>query len=80
MRAAGNAWEKDYAAKLEEAGFVRGVAAPTVFFHKSLNVRCVVQGDDFPFLGYDQELNFVEKLMNQRYDVKTRGRLGGGKG
>ena len=53
MRAAGNAWEKDYVAKFESIGFARGVSAPTVFFNSALNLRCVVHGDDFLFLGYD---------------------------
>ena len=36
----------------------------------------VVRGDDFTFTGIDEELNKVEKLMGEWYDIKVRGRLG----
>ena len=51
MRPAASTWEKDYSEKLSALGFKKGVAAPTVFYCESKNVRCVVHGDDFTFTG-----------------------------
>ena len=58
-----------------KVGFIRGVSAPTVFYHPVWDVRCVVHGDDLTFLGHDGDLDRVEKVMGLWYDVKVRGRL-----
>ena len=47
MRNAAGAWEKHYSVRLREMGFEKGRAAPTVFYHREKQVRCVVHGDDF---------------------------------
>ena len=39
---------------------------------------CVVHGDDFTFTGYDADLDFIESVMKDAYEVKVRGRLGPG--
>ena len=41
---------------LAEIGFVKGLAAPTVFFCKEKDIRCVVHGDDFTFTGLKEDL------------------------
>ena len=74
MRKAASGWEEDYARNLESVGYKRGIAAPTVFFNKSTGVRVVVHGDDFTMTGVDEELNKIEKLMGQWYEIKVRGR------
>ena len=51
MRPAASAWEKDFSEKLEEFGLVTGVSAPTAFYCKEKELRCVVHGDDFTFMG-----------------------------
>ena len=55
-----------------ECGYKRGIAAPTVFFNKSIGVRVVVHGDDFTMTGVDEELDKIEKLMGQWYEIKVR--------
>ena len=79
MRGAGNAWERDYSKRFLEAGFVKGSSVPTVFYHEERQFRCVVHGDDFTFLGFGSDLDHVTVLMSKWYDIKVRGRLGGGK-
>ena len=79
MRGAGNAWERDYSKRFLEAGFTKGRSAPTVFYHEERQLRCVVHGDDFTFLGFDSDLDHVTGLMSSWYDIKVRGRLGGGR-
>ena len=77
MRPAARAWEDHYATKLvEEAGFRRGVSAPTVFWHPEADVSLVVHGDDFTALGPETELRKFEKNMGAWYKIKTRGVLG----
>ena len=39
---------------------------------------CVVHGDDFSFVGYDSDLDFIVKVLQQEYEIKVRGRLGPG--
>ena len=78
MRKAAAGWEDHYAEKLEEVGFVRGSAAPTVFFNKATGVRVVVHGDDFTFSGVKEELVKLQILMEEWYEIKFRGIMGSG--
>ena len=77
MRPAASAWEKDYTEKLEGIGFARGKSAPTVFYNAVTLTRCVVHGDDFTFLGYDDDLKDVVEAMQHWYELKVRAVLGG---
>ena len=56
MRKAASGWEEDYAKKLINEGFRRGIGAPTVFYNEKTQVRLVVHGDDFTFAGVKVEL------------------------
>jgi len=63
MRPAARAWEDTYAKKLVEYGFIQGLSAPTVFFHVEKNMECVVHGDDFTILGFDEDLDDLAEKM-----------------
>ena len=78
FRPAAQAWENHYAGKLEEAGFMRGVASPVSFYHEELDISGVVHGDDFTFVSDDVGLDYIEGLMKEWYEVKVKARLGGG--
>ena len=65
MRPAAQAWEAEYTSKFETVGFKRGLAAPTVFYNEATQTRCVVHGDVFTFLGYDDELEKVAAQMRE---------------
>ena len=69
-------WEEEYASKLKAEGFVQGISTPCVFVHAHHNLRLVVHGDDFTFLGNVAGLNFARAAMQRHYDVKVRGCLG----
>ena len=74
MRPAAQAWEKDFAAKLvHEAGFIRGRAASSVFYHPVTGIRLVVWGDDFTFLGRELDLKEVLDQTGKWYAIKMRG-------
>jgi hypothetical protein len=76
MRPAARAWEEDYAGKLEDEGYERGRSVPTVFYHKAKGISGAVHGDDFTFLGYDEDLDELEAALKSWFEIKVRGRLG----
>jgi hypothetical protein len=80
MRPAASAWEEDFTKNMEKAGYKAGTAAPTVFFNKETDGRCVVHGDDFTFLATEGEVRRMTKLMGEWYEIKVRGVLGGEQG
>ena len=80
MRPAASAWEADYPIKLAEVGLAKGVANPTVFHNPVNDLRCVVHGDDFTFLGWEEDLEEMVKHLEKHYELKVRGVLGGEKG
>ena len=65
MRPAAHGWEEDYSNKLASLGFKKGKAAPTVLYCKELQVRAVVHGDDFTFVGFKKDLKEVERRMKE---------------
>ena len=69
-RKAGQAWEDHYAEVLAQAGFERGTASPVTFWHARRMMWCVVHGDDFSFVGYDSDLDFIEDVLKSEYEVK----------
>ena len=70
-------WEAFLAAELSKHGFVQGSASPCCFLHPARDLRCVVHGDDFVFVGPDSELAWVQKKMEESFLIKVVGRLGG---
>jgi hypothetical protein len=77
-RKAASKWEDFYSGVLIKLGFIKGKASPCTFFHKARNLRCVVHGDDFTTLGADDDLDYFENRIKEFFEVKIRGRLGGG--
>ena len=76
MRPAARAWEEDYSSKFASKEIIQGKSVPTVFYHESSGMSGAVHGDDFTFLGYDEDLDMLESLMKGWFDLKVRGRLG----
>ena len=68
-------WERAYTAVLVQNGWVQGLATPCVFTHPS-GAKLVVHGDDFTFMGTDNTLDSCQKMMEDNFEVKIRGRLG----
>jgi hypothetical protein len=77
MRPAASAWEADFTEKLTQFGLLKGVSVPTAFYDKIRNLRCVVHGDDFTFLGWEHDLKEVREHMEAHYELKVRGVMGG---
>ena len=69
-------WEAEYTGMLMAEGFAPGLATPCAFYNAEHDVRCVVHGDDFTFLGTDSSLDWIQTRIQEHYEVKIRGRLG----
>lgn len=77
-RDAAQNWECEYAEFMVKTGFKRGDAVPCEFYHVQSGVRVVVHGDDFTILGDEKGLNWFQKEIKKRFEVKVRGRIGPG--
>ena len=73
-------WEAFLTAQLKQMGFVRGKASPCCFRHVTRDLRCIVHGDDFVFVGPEAELRWAQKRMEASFLVKVIGQLGGDSG
>ena len=69
-------WEDKYSSHLVAQGFIRGRSSPCTFFHPARGIRCVVHGDDFTFLGCEDDLKWCTQMMKDEYEIKLRGMLG----
>ena len=77
-RQAAQAWEEHYAGVLQAVGFKRLVSSPVAFYHPERDLVVVVHGDDFVFVGVDEQLDWVLGVLEKEYELKNRGRLGSG--
>ena len=59
-------------------GFQRGRYSSCVFYHPIRSIRVVVHGDDFTFLGYEEDLMWFRSGIQNRFECKLRGMLGPG--
>jgi hypothetical protein len=73
-------WEAFLASELIKHGFKQGLASSCCFTHASRDLRCMVHGDDFVFVGPDEDLEWAEKVMEESFLIKRVGKLGGDTG
>ena len=76
MRPAANAWEEDFSGKLAGMGLKAGKSSSVVFCDVEREVRCVVHGDDFTLLAYEDDLERLRVAMSEAYLMTVRGVLG----
>ena len=50
------------------------------FWHVEKEIRAVIHGDDFTLLGREGDLDWFREQIQEKFDVKSRGRLGPGRG
>ena len=75
-RDAAQNWEHAYNEFMENCGFKRGIASPCVYWHQERGIRAVIHGDDFTMLGWEKDLDWFRKQIQERFEVKVKGRLG----
>ena len=71
-------WASEYAATLEESGYIRGRANPCLFWHPDNEVALMVHGDDFIAVGEAKNLKSLQQTLEDKYKLKTQS-LGGDK-
>ena len=75
-RDAARNWEEEYSTYLQSIGFLRGISSPSVFYHPTREIRVVVHGGDFTFLGWRGQLLWargeMETVRNQARFDRTR--------
>ena len=79
-RAAADGWQQESSGYMRSIGFVQGEASPCIFTHPSRGIACSVHGDDFTSTGEKRELDWLESMLEARYEVRKDGCLGLGKG
>lgn len=55
-----------------------GKSTTCVFYHRAINLRVVVHGDDFAVLAMADHLDWYREQIVNKFEVKFRGRLGAG--
>eukprot|EP00400_MALV-I_sp_L67-5_P000255 gene255-biopygen667 len=77
-RDAAQNWEYHYREVLVALGFRPALTSPCVFVHDDRDVRVVVHGDDFSFLGSAKEPDWAHEQMINHFQLKCPGRIGRG--
>ena len=65
-------WQETLSQHLIDNGFVRGTGFPTVFVHKEKDIWTLVHGDDYCSSGSVASLNWLDKILSERYEIKTQ--------
>ena len=70
-RDAAQNWAKEYTTFLEECGFKTGLASPCNFEHVNRELKLTVHGDDFTVTGPTAGLQWMQRRMEQKYEIKA---------
>ena len=70
-RPAAKQWQMEFTKTLVDAGFEAGKASPVVFNHRKRGLMVFVHGDDFVSSGEEADVNWLKKLLEQKYPIKT---------
>ena len=71
-RDAAQNWFEEYSNQLKSFGFQRGKATPCVFFHEQRKIRTMVHGDDYVSAGMARDLQWMQKQLESKYQVKAQ--------
>ena len=64
-------WSKTYTEFLVNNGFIVGQASPCNFTHSTRNISMTVHGDDFTSTGKLADMKWLQKAMEDRFEIKT---------
>ncbi len=68
--------ERAYESAFVNLGFKQGKSSPCLFYHSEKDLRVVVHGDDFTFVGDDSNLKWITAELKKVYEFKVRATLG----
>ena len=77
-RAAADGWQQEYSSFLRGIGFTQGAACPCLFMNSKRQLAVSVHGDDFTTAGPKCEIDWFERVLEEKYELKKGGRLGPG--
>ena len=77
-RDAANIWQRDYTELLLQHNFTRNTAWPSIFYHRDMDVRLLVHGDDFVVLADDPGQKFLKEVLQKKYELRVDGSIGKG--
>ena len=72
-RAAADGWWGEYSEFLQSIGFVKGDASACVFRHEKRYLVTSVHGDDFTIAGPKDNIDWMKKAMQGRYELTKKG-------
>ena len=70
-RDAAQNWATEYTNTLKQLGFKAGAASPCNFKHTVRELYVTVHGDDFTITGPTADLEWMDKAMGDKYDIKS---------
>ena len=70
-RDAAQNWTAENAGFLNSLGFVTGMATPCSFVHECKELFLTVHGHDFTVVGPTTSLAWLERCMEERYEIKS---------
>ena len=69
-------WEHECIDFMANVDLVKRRATPCMLPHRERGIRVVIHGDDFTLLGKEEDLNWFKMKINDKFEVKFRGRMG----
>ena len=70
-RDAATNWQETLSSHSIDNGFVRGIGFPSVFRHEAKDLWTLVHGDDYFSCGSPAALDWLEKTLADKYQIKT---------
>ena len=69
-------WGQAYTQFMCSLGLSKGQSSPCVSWHSERELRCLVHGDDFTVLGWQNQLDWFWKAISDKFQSKHRDRRG----
>ena len=75
-RDAAACWELEVTDMFTSCGFAPGLGSPVLFVNQTRDLKVSIHGDDITVLGFHDDLVWLRKKLEERYELKFGGLLG----
>ena len=65
-------WQEEVAKCMVKCGFKVGQFNPCMYYSAAREIRFLVHGDDFVCVGEAEELQWLEKCLKERFEIKSK--------
>ena len=72
-------WQNEVKKQMKGWGFKQGEYNPCLYVHEKLGLKTMVHGDDFVTVGFKEDVEKFNKMLKERFEVKTK-MIGEGEG